>query len=220
MDVSDIRAEVKRQVNEPTGTDEGFWEDSEYLSCINSGIADIARRLRCCLTCATFTTDGTTIQWDISEDSLDDIFEIKQVNFYASTYTYDPLISVTRDELDDIRAGYVGTSTGYPVCFCYEDRAIEFEVIPVTGKTVKVFYYYAPAALTDDSDVPDLRYSLHPLIVSYVSWKFCESEDSRHDKLLYFKSEFMENVLKGLNEVQPPASSYTGIKDETEIPYV
>jgi len=187
MDVSTIRARAKRQLNEPTGTDEGFWSNSDYLNCINEAQDDFAIRTLCLKTDASFTTAADTAMYDISESSLTNFIDIAQVLFYDATDTYYMLKSVNRDFLLKVRG--TDGQTSLPSYFCYEDRTIEFECETEASKTVKVFYYYLPTALTDDDGVSGIPTKFHQSIISYVCWKMCESDDTKLDKIMYFRQQ-------------------------------
>ena len=218
MDVSTIEARVKRQLNEPTATNAGFWSDTDYLNCINEAQEDFAIRTLCLKTDASFTTAADTAMYDISESSLTNFIDIAQVLYYESDDVYDVLISISRDKL--LRYRGTDSVTSVPSFYCYEDRTIEFECDTDADKTVKVFYYYLPTALTLSTSVSGIPTKFHQALVSYVCWKLCESDDTKMDKVMYFKQQYMEEIMQALSVLEPPASSYETITDIDEVPYV
>lgn len=218
MDVSTIEARVKRQLNEPTATNAGFWSDTDYLNCVNEAQEDFAIRTLCLKTDASFTTVVDTSMYDISESSLTNFIDIAQVLYYESTYIYNVLKSISRDKLLWYRG--IDSVVGVPNYYCYEDRTIEFECDTAADLTVKVFYYYLPTALTLTTSESGIPTKFHQALVSYVCWKLCESDDTKMDKVMYFKQQYMEEIMQALSVLEPPASSYETITDADEVPYV
>lgn len=218
MDVSTIRARAKRQLNEPTSTDAGFWDDDDYLNAINEAQEDFAIQTMCLKTDASFTTAADTAMYDISESSLSNFIDIAQVLYYESDDIYYMIKSVNRDMLLQLRG--TDNVTSIPAFYCYEDRTIEFECDTEADKTIKVFYYYLPEALEEDSDVSDIPYKFHQALVNYVCWKQCESDDTKLDKVMYFKQQYVEEIMQAQGVLEPPASTYETINDIDEVPYV
>ena len=212
MDVSTIRARAKRQLNEPTGDDEGLWTDDDYLNCINEGQLDMAVRLGALKTYAEFETDGTNAEFDIGESSLANFMGITEVWYFSSTTVYDELDYVSRKELSRLQSEIRSTS-GAPSVYCYEDRVIEFDTVPEASKTVRVYYYYVPDTLTGDSSASNIRTLYHNALVDYVCWKFCESEDENPDKMMYHKSEYIQGVAQARMTENSAGGPYATIRD-------
>jgi len=214
-----IMARAKRQLNEPTGSDEGFWSDTDYLNCINEGQEDFVLKTKCLKTYAYFTTDGTNKEYCLSETALDNFMDISEVWFFTGTSLYDPLTSVSRDELSQ-KESYMRNLTGNPTYFCYEDRVIEFDTIPDADKTVRIYYFNMPTVMAADTETPDIPNRFHQALIYYVMWKFTEADDSMTDKLLYFQQKYAELVSQAMVIEDPAASSYPHIKDSGDMPYV
>ena len=215
MDVETIRGICKRQVNEPTDSDTGFWLDADYLSAINHAQREFVRDTYCLKTDCSFTTEADKSMYDLSEDSLSALLDIAQVYYYIDETTYYRLENINRDRLMSER-GTEGV-TSIPRYFCYEDRTIEFECDTEADMTVKIFYYYitSETALDDDADEPAIPVNFHQALVDHVCWKFCESDDSRGDKIIYYKNLYTENVVKAKAILEPPGTTYERISDVT-----
>ena len=220
-----IMARAKRQLNEPTGTDEGFWSDEDYLNCIEEGQEDFVLKSKCLKTYAYFTTDGTNKEYCLSESALANFMDISEVWFYTGTNNYDVLISVSRDELSQ-KESYLRNISGIPTFFNYEDRVIEFDTIPADGKTVRIYYFNMPTVFTGAdvatklASTPEIPNRFHQALVYYVCWKFTEADDSVTDKLIYFQQKYAELVGQAMIIEDPPGSSYPHIKDSGDMPYV
>ena len=212
-------ARAKRQLNEPTGTDEGFWSDTDYLNCINEGQEDFVMRTKCLKSYAEFATDGTNKEYCLSEAALADLLDISEVWYFRDTNLYDVLISVSRDELSQ-KESFLRNLSGDPSFFCYEDRVIEFDTVPAEDKTVRVYYYEMPDVMSASTATPDIPNRYHNALVYYVCWKFTEADDSVTDKLLYWQQKYMDAVMLAQQIEEPPASSYGRIKQVEELPYV
>jgi len=137
---ANIRDRAKRQLNEPTGTDEGFWSDTDYLNCINEGQEDFVLKTKVLKTYAEFDTDGTNKEFCLSETALANFMDISEVWFFWDTNLYDVLTSVSRDELAQ-KESYLRNLTSNPAYFAYEDRVIEFDTIPDDGDTCRIYYF-------------------------------------------------------------------------------
>lgn len=220
MDVATIEARAKRQLNEPTGADEGFWSDADYLNAVNEAQREIALATKCLKTDASFTTSASTAMYDLSEASLADFLDITQVLYYRDTGIYDVLTSCNRDKLFMLRG--TDSTEGTPSYYCYEDRTIEFECDTEADKTVKIFYNYLPTDIGagETDHVPTIPTKFHQLIVDYLCWKMCESDDTKMDKVIYFRQLYADGLLKMLMILEPPGSSYECINDISEVPYV
>lgn len=218
---ANIRDRAKRQLNEPTGTDEGFWSDADYLNCINEAQEDFVIKTKCLKTYAEFDTDGTNKEYSLDETALANFLDISEVWFFYATDTnvYEVLRSVNRDELAQ-RESFIRNITSYPFYFCYEDRVIEFESIPDADQTCRIYYFRMPTVLTAEGDTPDIPNRFHNALYYYVMWKFTEADDSVTDKLLYYKNEYMEIVGQAKVVEEPPGSSYPTINDSGAMPYV
>lgn len=216
-----IMARAKRQLNEPSGSDEGFWSDTDYLNCINEGQEDFVLKTKCLKTYAEFDTDGTNKEYCLSETALANFMDISEVwFFYANdTNVYEVLTSVSRDELSQ-RESFIRNINSYPFFFCYEDRVIEFETIPDSGLTCRIYYYKMPTVMAADSETPDIPNRFHQALVYYACWKFTEADDSVTDKLIYFQQKYAELVGQAMVVEDPAASSYPAIKDAGIMPYV
>ena len=220
-----IMARAKRQLNEPTGSDEGFWSDTDYLNCINEGQEDFVLKTKCLKTYAYFTTDGTNKEYCLSETALDNFMDISEVWFFTGTSLYDPVTSVSRDELSQ-KESYMRNLTGDPTYFCYEDRVIEFDTIPAADKTVRIYYFKMPDVLSGDTtalalaETPDIPNRFHSALIYYVCWKMTEADDSMNDKLIYYQQKYAELVGQAMVIEDPAASSYPRIKDSGAMPYV
>jgi len=220
-----IMARAKRQLNEPAGTNEGFWSDTDYLNCINEAQEDFVLKTKCLKTYAYFTTDGTNKEYCISETALENFMDISEVWYFTDTNLYDPLKSVSRDELVQMES-YMRNMAGTPTYFCYEDRMIEFDTIPEASKTVRVYYFNMPTVLSGDTtalalaETPEIPNRFHQALIYYVMWKFTEADDSVTDKLLYYQQKYAELVGQAMTIEDPAASSYPRIKDSGAMPYV
>jgi hypothetical protein len=210
-----IRDTVRMMLAEPpTG---GYWTDAQYNSTINYAQKSIAIDTKCLKSYAEFTTSNGVNQYDIGENSLDDMLEISEVQFFINSTIYRTLTCITRDELSYMQGGNIGMQT-WPSYFCYEDRMIEFDCMTPADYTVRVYYYRLPDEMTDDTDISDIPVKFHDAIVHFVCWQFAES-DSNVDKAVYFRQLYYDGVAKIKSILVPPASTYQGIKDDTEIPY-
>ena len=217
--VANIRARAKRQLNEPSGTDEGFWSDTDYLNCINEGQDDFVMRTKCLKSYATFTTDGTNKEYCLNETALGDFMDIAEVWFFWDDDNYDVLRRVSRDELSS-RESFIRDLTGNPTYYCYEDRVIEFDTIPDEDDTCRIYYYEMPDTMSADTETPDIPNRYHNALVYYVCWKFCEADDTMMDKVAYFRQAYQDLVLEAMSIESPAASSYARIKQVEELPYV
>ena len=218
---SDIMARAKRQLNEPTGTDEGYWSDADFLNCINEAQEDFVIKTKVLKTYAEFDTDGTNKEYSLDETALANFLDISEVWFFYATDTnvYQVLTSVNRDELAQ-KESFIRSIQSYPNYFCYEDRVIEFESIPDDGQTCRIYYFKMPAVLSALSGTPDIPNRFHDALVYYVCWKFTEADDSVTDKLLYFQQKYAELVGQAMIVEDPPGSSYPTINDVGNLPYV
>jgi len=220
-----IMARAKRQLNEPTGTDEGFWDDEDYLNCIEEGQEDFVLKTKCLMTYAEFDTDGTNKAFSLDETALANFMDINVVHFYWATNNYDVLTSLNRDKLS-AKESFLNNQTGNPTFFCYEDRVIEFDTIPADEDTCRVYYFHMPAAFTGASvalklaNTPSIPNRFHPALVYYVCWKFAESDDSAIDKMLYYQQKYAELVAQAAIIEEPAASSYPTINVIEDMPYV
>ena len=213
MDVETIRGICKRQLNEPSDDDTGFWLDADYLSAINQAQREFVKDTYCLKTDCSFTTEADKSMYDLSEDSLATFMDIAQVYYYIDSDTYYELESINRDRLMFER-GTEGV-TSVPAFYCYEDRTIEFECDTAADLTVKIFYYYitSETALTVDASEPAIPLNFHQALIDHVCWKFCESDDSRGDKIMYYKNLYTEDVVKAKAVLEPPGSTYERIND-------
>ena len=218
-------ARAKRQLNEPTGTDEGFWSDEDYMNCIEEGQEDFVLKTRCLKTYAEFDTDGTNKEYCLSETALANFMDISEVWYFTGTNLYDVLTSTSRDELSQ-KESFLRNISGDPTFFCYEDRVIEFDTIPAADKTVRIYYFNMPDVFTGDdvaaklAKTPEIPNRFHPALIYYVCWKFTEADDSVSDKLIYFQQKYLELVGQAKVIEDPAASSYPHIKDSGDMPYV
>jgi len=214
-----IMARAKRQLNEPTGTDEGFWSDSDYLNCINEGQEDFVLKTKCLKTYATFDTDGTNKEYCLDESSLANFMDISEVWFFTGTNLYDVLIYANRDELSQ-KESYLRNMTGNPTFFNYEDRVIEFDTIPAADKTVRIYYFNMPTVMSANTETPEIPNRFHQALIYYLCWKFTEADDSVTDKLLYYQQKYAELVSQAMIIEDPAASSYPSINMSEDMPYV
>ena len=215
MIASTIRGICKRQLGEPSADDTGFWDDADYLSAMNTAQRAFVRDTYCLKTDCSFTTEADKSMYDISEDSLSSFMDIGEVYYYIDDTTYHELEPVPRARLMFER-GTEGV-TSVPSYFCYEDRTIEFECDTEADCTVKVYYYYIPSetAMTEDASEPTIPANFQDAIVRHVCWQFCEADDTKVDKVLYFKSLYDESVAKARAILEPPGTSYGRIQDVT-----
>jgi len=211
MNRATIRSEARRQSGEPSSG--GRWSDSDWNSAIERAQENFARRTKCLKTYASFTTSADKAIYDISEDSLSNMLKITEVRYYTDTNTYYKLKSVSRDHLEMLQ-NYIGGIDGTPVAYCYEDRTIEFDCDPEADKTVRVYYYYTPTALSEDSSVPDIPVKFHDALVHYTCWKFKEADDLDFEGAIYFKNLYEEAVLEAKDILEPAAETYDYIRDE------
>ena len=212
-------ARAKRQLNEPPGTDEGFWDDEDYLNCLNEGLEDFVLKTKCLKTYAEFSTDGTNKEYSLDETALANFMDISEVWFFWDTNLYDVLISASRDVLSQ-KESYLRNLTGNPTYFTYEDRVIEFDTIPDSGDSCRIYYFNMPATMTAESDTPAIPNRFHQALVYYVCWKLTEADDSMVDKLMYYQQKYAELVGQALVVEDPAGSSYPRIKDSGDMPYV
>lgn len=219
MDLQTIRARVKRQLNEPSGTDEGLWDDDDYTNAINEAQDQFVLDTKCLVTYASFTTEDDTSLYDMSESSLSNFMDIKQVRFYTDTDLYRTLRRVSRDELSMLQGEREDVS-GDPWYYCYEDRSIEFEKDTNADDTVRVYYYYMPSTMSDEDDTPDIATKFQQALVAHVCWKFCEADDLDVQRAVYFKGLYEEWIRKAKGILQPAGSTYPALKDDTRVTYV
>lgn len=215
MDAQSIIDEVKRILGEPSGADEGYWDDEDYRDEINRGCEEYAKETKCLKSYAEFDADGTTLLWDITEDSLDDFLDITEIWYFTSDDCYDVLKSVDRDTLAKMQSG-ISDTTGTPTYFCYEDRTIEFDVIPNDGDTIRVYYYRVPSPdeeVSANTDTPIIPEKYHQAIVYWVAWHFSLGDELRQDKVVYLEKLWLMSVAKSQTILRPAASTYTTIKD-------
>jgi hypothetical protein len=212
MDVETITDRARLILGEPT--DGGAWTDAQFLTAINEAQDDVAIRTKCLKTYAQFTTSASTAEYSIAEASLANFIDIAEVWYFWDTDLYDVLRSVTRDELAFIQSQYRGNS-GTPEAYCYEDRVIEFDIETEASKTVRVYYYKLPTALTVDSSVSTIPTKFHQTLIYYVCWKFAESDGLDPNRVGYFNNQYLEEIAKMRAVLVPAASTYTAIKDET-----
>lgn len=211
MDRSTIRSEARRQCGEPASG--GRWADASWDSAIERAQENFARRTKCLKTYASFTTVADTPLYDMSEDSLANLLKITEVRYYNDTNSYYKLKAVGRDQLEHIQH-YMGGVDGTPIAYCYEDRTIEFDCDPEADKTIRVYYYYMPTALSADGSVPDIPVKFHDALVHYTCWKFKEADDLDFEGSIYFKNLYEEAVLEAKDILEPPTATYDYIKDE------
>jgi hypothetical protein len=210
-----IRDRIRVLLGEPTTG--GYWTDAQYNSAINDAQRDIAISTKCLKSYAEFSTSAGVNQYDIGESSLDDMLEISEVQFFITSTTYRTLTCISRDELSFMQSESIGTQT-YPSYFCYEDRMIEFDCMTPADYNVRVYYYRLPDEMTADADISDIPVKFHDAIVQFVCWQFSVSDDL-NPKTGYFKQAYYEYLMKIKSILVPPASTYQGIKDDTEIPH-
>ena len=213
MDRGTIRSRAKKQLNEPSGTNEGFWTDAQYNNAITDAEVDFVLQTKCLATYAEMSTDGTNAEFNMDEDSLANFLKIKEVWFFESSTIYRKLRSVGRDELMYIQGEIRGVTT-YPEVYCYEDRVIEFDTVPQSGYTIRIYYYKLPTAMTDDADVSNVPVKFHQSLVDYVCWKFNEADDLNATSAMYFKNEYYEGIIKARNIIEPEGEAYEYIKDD------
>lgn len=213
MNRGEIRDKVRVMVAEPaTG---GYWTDAQYNTAINDAQRDIALTTKCLKSYAEFSTsDGVSI-YDIGEYSLDDMLDITEVQFFTDSDYYLTLPCIGRDELSYVQNENLSTQA-WPSYFCYEDRMIEFDCMTDADYTVRVYYYRLPDEMDDDADISDIPVKFHHAIAQYAAWQFNES-DSNGGKAAYFKQMYQESLMKIKSIIEPAASTYQGIKDDTEI---
>ena len=213
MNRGEIRDKVRLMVAEPaTG---GFWTDPQYDIAINDAQKDIAIATKCLKSYAEFSTSDGVSMYDIGEYSLDDMLEITEVWFFTDEDYYRTLVCVSRNELSYMQSESTGQQT-WPSYFCYEDRMIEFDCLTDADYTVRVYYYRIPDEMDDDTDISDIPTKFHDAIAQHAAWRFNES-DSNGGKAAYFKQMYQESLMKIKSILVPPASTYQGIKDDTEI---
>jgi hypothetical protein len=214
MDRGTIRTEVQRQVGEPASG--GFWSNTDYDNVINRAQSDFAMRTKCLKTYAEFATTVSTHLYDMSEDSLSNLVDIAEVQFFLDANNYESLRAVTRDELSTYQGCRLGM-TGTPYYYCYEDRTIEFDCDTEASKTVRVYYYKRPTDMDGDADVPEIPVKFHDALVNFVCWKFAEGDELDVERTAYFKQQYMEDVSRATMILRPGGTTYGGIKDDTEI---
>ena len=217
MDLSTLLSRARKSLNEPSSG--GHWTDAQYTEAANDAQDDFALRTECLETYATFTTDGTNSEYDISEDSLSTFIRISQLRFYTTSTNYYVLPHVSQNEIA-LRQSETDGTEGTPTAFNYRDRVIEFDLVPEASKTVRVRYTYRPVTLSDDADVSSIPTKYHKALVSYMCWKFAESSDLEVDRTAYFKNEYEQAIAEARKIMYPPAMTYPAIKDDTEnLPY-
>lgn len=191
MNRSTIRSRAQKLLGEPSS---GYWSDTDYDQAIQDGAEDIALRTKCLKTYAEFSTSESTLEYDFSEDSLANFISLAEVWFFRDTDIYDRLIRVSRDKLSILQSEYRGRS-GYPTCYCYEDRVLELECTTDADLTVRVYYYKLPATMTEDADIPGIPTKFHQSIIYYVCWKFAESGGTEDEnKIIYFRNQYLESL--------------------------
>jgi hypothetical protein len=211
MDRSTIRSEARRQVGEPSSG--GRWADANYNSAIERAQEDFVLRTKCLKTYAAFSTAADTAEYDISESSLANFLDIAEVWYFDSTTVYRKLKPVGRDELTYLQSETRGTDAT-PTAYCYEDRVIEFDTEPEADKTIRVYYYKLPTALSADDSVSDVPVKFHNALVDFVCWKFKEADDLDIEGAAYFKMLYEEDILKATAVLSPEGECYDYIKDE------
>ena len=208
-----IRDRIRVMLAEPpTG---GYWTDAQYDSAINEAQKDVAISTKCLKSYAESTTSDGVNQYDMGENSLDDMLEISEVQFFINSTIYRTLTCITRDELSFMQGESIGNQ-GTPSYFCYEDRMIEFDCMTPADYTVRVYYYRLPNEMSTDTDISDIPVKFHDAIIKFVCWQFAAS-DSNVDKASYFRQLYLENLIKIKSILVPPASTYQGIKDDTNF---
>lgn len=216
MTRAEIRTQARLQLGEPTTG--GFWTDANFNSTINDGQRHMAVETQCLKSYAEFSTSSGVSWYDIGESSLDDMLDITEVRYYIDSSNYNVLLCVSRDELSYLQNQNEGTQ-GYPTYYCYEDRAIEFDCTTDADKTCRVYYYRLPTTMSADATVSDIPVKFHDVLVNYVCWKFSEADDLNERRVAYYKGLYEQGLNRIRMIVKVPASSYQGIRDDTEIPF-
>ena len=215
MTRKEIRDQVRMLLGEPiTG---GLWSDTQYNLWINEAQEHVAIDTKCLKSYAEFTTTTGVSMYDIGEQSLDDMLEISELQYFITTILYRTLPCVSRDELSYMQNQNIGVQT-WPTCYCYEDRVIEFDRMTPGSMNVRVYYYFLPSPMTDDDDVSVIPTKFHHVMIPFICWKFCEA-DMLNPRTGYFKQLYDEHIIQMKGLLSPPASTYQGIKDDTEIQY-
>lgn len=207
-------------MGEPSGTNQGFWTDTQWNTVIERAQQDFAIKTKCLKTYAEFVTVADTLEYDMGESSLANLIDIAEVWYFLtdSKKSYDPLVGVTRDRLSHYQ-GEFRDVTGIPSYYCYEDRVIEFDVKQSADKYIRIYYYKSPTAYTADDDSGDIPVKFHSALVAFVCWKMAVADVSNADRLMLFKTEYFDEVMQARSVLRPASSTYPRIKDDTEMPY-
>ena len=210
MDRSTIRSEARRQAGEPESA--GRWIDTKYDSAIERAQEDFVLRTLCLKTYAEFDTTADTAEYDMSEDSLANFLKISEVWYFDSSTVYRKLTCVSRDTLTMMQDEFRGRDAA-PQAYCFEDRVLEFDTEADADKTIRVYYYKLPTALSEDASVSDVPVKFHNALVNFVCWKFKEADDDLESGI-YFKALYEEDILKAKNMIEPEGESYPHLMDD------
>jgi len=227
MDLSTIRGAVKRRLGEPSASDSGYWEDSDYTAEVNRGAEQFAMETNCLKSYVDIETedfnDTNGNLFDISEDSLDDFKAVTEVHYYigqdaddSTLGSYTPLKKVSRKEMP-YKQSENDNVTGVPSFYCYEDRIIELDVIPNDGDLIRIWYYRVPSAdegeaVSADADIPIIPEKYHEALVYWVCWKFSEGDELRSDRVAYYRDMWRAEIAKAKVTEAGSASGYGRIR--------
>jgi len=211
MDRSTIRSEARRQVGEPTSG--GRWADANYNSAIERAQEDFVLRTLCIKTYAECTTTADTAEIDLGEGSIANFIKVAEVWYFDSTTDYSKLVNVSRDTLSMMQDEFRGVDA-IPTAYCVEDRVLEFDTEPEADKTIRIYYYKKPTALSADASEPDIDVNFHNALVNFTCWKFKEADEDI-ESAVYFRALYEEDIQKALRIREPEGESYPHLNDDT-----
>lgn len=148
MTLGEILARVRRKLMEETS---GFWSDEELIAEINDGYMDLVTDAKLLADPYTITTVPGQVFYDLPPDFV----ALRSVIYDGADLPQMPYLERSQEE-------------GPPRSFQLIGNKLRIYPVPDDAYELTILYYYRPAPLQNDFDVPEIPEEHHRLLVLYA----------------------------------------------------
>lgn len=187
------------------------FDSSKYRDRVKRWVNEAQRRIARRVeqdTLVVSTTVGVTAGTSAATFADPSVLQkLESVTWLQGGVSLGPLTPMDLGDLDDYDADY-GLGAGVPDVYSKQGGAIEFRPAALVAGSLKIRYRRLPAALSGDSDQPELHEDYHDLMAMWARAKCFRDEDDKqmHDSLMAdFENELarLRTDLQGSNDDGP-----------------
>lgn len=192
MTLAQLRTLMRSWLDDPNG---GYFTDAVCLQFLNNAQREVQKQLiqsgelyylKCQETTMVVDQQDYVVPTDIV---LTHRMEIV-LSGTAPNESKQPVKPMTLNQQD-----LIGYTTGTPVCYVYKKNRFALFPTPDTALTLRIYYSYAVADMSGDSDEPDIPLSYHEYIAVLATLDGFIKDDRNNANILK-KKEYYEHLMK------------------------